>query len=157
MTPESKQDIRIALRTIAENHAATMRILQQTLNLLSDQLEHEPRNFRSRRSTVVLANSNAPFVDFGLLSIVHKGRHCFLGNTIPFRLIGKLIDRPNRYFSYRELRDEVWQCVVSDAAIRSVVKVLRAKLRKSRLHELAAAVDGSVARHYGLMLQRGER
>ena len=87
-----------------------------------------------------------------MLSIVHKGKRCFLGNTIPYRFIVKLIGRPNRYFSYDELCTDVWDGIRSESTVRSVVKVLRAKLRESCLNELADAIDGSVARHYALIL-----
>lgn len=68
--------------------------------------------------------------------------------------MAKLLGRPNRYFSYEELCAEVWKGIRSETAVRSVVKVLRSKLRSSRLHDLAAAIDGSVARYYGLFVNR---
>ena len=41
----------------------------------------------------------------------------------------------------------------SEAAVRSVVKVLRQKLATAGMHDLADAIDGTTARHYGLMLR----
>lgn len=152
MTPETKQDIRIALRTMAENHAATMTVLQRMLTELSAQLDGEQAKAARRSNSSRVLDSKFPAVDSSMLSVVHKGKRCFLGNTIPYRFIVKLIGRPNRYFSYDELCAEVWDGVRSESTVRSVVKVLRAKLRESRLHELADAIDGSVARHYGLIL-----
>ena len=39
-----------------------------------------------------------------------------------------------------------------DAAVHSAVKVLRRKLSAAGMADLAAAIDGSVSRHYALML-----
>lgn len=154
MTPKAKQDIRNALRTMVENHAATMTILQAMLNDLSAQLDSDRSDLERQPENFAVLGSQVPAIDGPMLSVVHRGKRCFLGNTIPYRLIVKLISKPNRYFSYHELTSDVWDGVRSEAAIRSVVKVLRAKLRKSRLHDLAAAIDGSVAKHYGLILDR---
>lgn len=150
MNPKAKQDIRNALRTIAENHAATMAVLERTLQDLAAELNDD----QPASSRTVKRDAGAPYVDLSLLSVVHRGKCCFLGDTFPFRLMAKLIGSPNRYFSYDELLADVWDCVRSRTAVRSVVKILRAKLRDARLDELAAAIDGSVKQHYGLILNR---
>lgn len=77
---------------------------------------------------------------------------CFLGNTLPFRLLERLAGRPNQLFRYDILLQDVWDCMRSKEAVRSVVKVLRQKLRSAGMADLAAAIDGSTANHYGLML-----
>lgn len=154
MKSETKRDIRSALRTIAENHAATMAVLERMLNDLAAQLDGERTSTAAPSSRHIKRDPYVPYIDWPMLSVVHRGRRCFLGDTFPFRLIAKLIGHPNRFFSYDELLGDVWDSVRSRTAVRSVVKVLRAKLRRSRLHELAEAIDGSVKRHYGLMLNR---
>ena len=151
MTPETKCDIRNALRAIADNHAATMTVLHKMLNDLSAQLDGE-RGDAALPIGVQVPTSKLPYVDTAMLSIVHGEHRCFLGNTIPYRFLVKLIGRPNRYFSYDELCADVWRGVRSEATVRSAVKIIRNKLRRALLHELANAIDGSVARHYGLIL-----
>lgn len=154
MKPDIKPGIRNALRIIAENHAATMAALEKMLLDPAAQLDgvqiNEPPRYKQREKR----DTNSLYVDPPMLSVIHCGKRCFLGNTIPFRLITKLIDNPNRYFSYDELFTDVWGGIRSETAVRSVVKVLRSKLRNSKLHELAKAIDGSVARHYGLIFGR---
>ena len=83
------------------------------------------------------------------------GRTCFLGNSLHFRLLGRLAQRPNSYFSYEDLFARVWDGGVrSDDAVRSVVKRLRRALRRAGLGDLAKAIDGSVPGHYALKLGR---
>ena len=154
MNPKAKQDIRNALRTIAENHAATMAVLEKMLHDLAAELDNDQLPSSSSVYRTGKRDAGDPYVDLSLLSVVHRGNRCFLGDTFPFRLMAKLIGSPNRYFSYDELLADVWDCVRSRTAVRSVVKILRAKLRDARLDELAAAIDGSVKQHYGLILNR---
>lgn len=154
MNPKAKQDIRNALRLIAENHAATMSVLEKTLQELTAQLKDDQPASSSPPARTVRRDRDAPYVDWPMLSVVHRGNCCFLGDTFPLHFIAKLVGNPNRYFSYDELLADVWDCIRSPTTVRSVVKVLRAKLRRARLHALAAAIDGSVKRHYGLILNR---
>jgi DNA-binding response OmpR family regulator len=57
--------------------------------------------------------------------------------------------------SHEQLQEEVWDAVRSRSAVRSVVKVLRAKLRKAGMTGLADAIDGHVAGHYALFIDGG--
>jgi DNA-binding response OmpR family regulator len=93
-------------------------------------------------------------IDRESLSVTFHGKTCFLSNTIPFKFLCHLARRPNTYISHEELLSEVWQGYRSDAAVRSVVKTLRAKLRQAGLAALAEAIDGSAAGHYSLKLDR---
>jgi DNA-binding winged helix-turn-helix (wHTH) protein len=86
------------------------------------------------------------------LSVTFQGKDCFLGNTLPFKFLSHLARRPNAYVSYEDLLADVWRGVRSDSAVRSVVKALRARLRRAGLDGLADAIDGTVAGHYALKL-----
>ena len=80
-------------------------------------------------------------------------RTCFLGNTLPFRLLARLAQRPNHFISYETLFRDVWNDeYTSPEALRSAVKVLRRKLMAAGMADLADAIDGSNSRHYALKL-----
>jgi len=85
--------------------------------------------------------------------VIHwRGKSCYLGNTLPFKFFERLARRPNQLVPCDQLLDDVWQCCRSREAMRSVVKVLRQKLGQAGMDDLADAIDGTTARHYGLML-----
>ena len=75
-----------------------------------------------------------------------------MGNTLPFKFLERLARRPNQLVPCDQLLDDVWECYRSREAMRSVVKVLRQKLGQAGMQDLARAIDGTTARHYGLML-----
>lgn len=95
---------------------------------------------------------DGPEIDRTMLSVSYLGRFCFLGNTLSLRLLERLLRRPNQYVSYAQLQDDVWKAVRTPAAVRSVVKELRAKLRLAGMEALADAIDGHTAGHYRLTL-----
>lgn len=92
-----------------------------------------------------------PKADVAVLSVCVGDHVCFLGNTLPFWLIARLLKRPNHYLPYSTLMDEVWKGPRSASAIRSVVRELRAKLRDAGLHQVANAIHGNVPGHYAYL------
>ncbi len=113
-------------------------------------------SLRNRRypATVLDHASGRLVADRGTLSINWDGRTCYLGFTLPFQLFEALARRPNRYIPVEDLLDEVWADVRSDAAVRSVVRDLRSRLRAAGMADLAEAIDGSNRGRYGLLLDR---
>ncbi len=93
-----------------------------------------------------------PRLDRQLFEVRYGDTACVLGNTLEFRLLERLLQRPNIYHTHDNLLSTVWKGVVSVDAIRSVVKTLRAKLRKANLEELADCIDGSKKGHYAIRL-----
>jgi DNA-binding response OmpR family regulator len=100
----------------------------------------------------IAGRNDHAIVDHDTLSIRWRGRTCCLGNTLAFWFFERLARCPGQLISHQQLLHEVWDGVRSKEAIRSVVKVLRQKLREAGMDELAAAVDGSSREHYGLKL-----
>jgi hypothetical protein len=85
------------------------------------------------------------------LVVTFRGRTCYLGNTLPFRLLARLAHRPGCYVTHDDLFTDVWDGAVrSGSVIRGTVKVLRQKLREAGMGDLAAAIDGSVPGRYAL-------
>jgi DNA-binding response OmpR family regulator len=101
-----------------------------------------PRNGSARSQITDRAN----------FSVRWGNRTCRLGNTLAFKLLDRLAQRPGLYLHYDKLLSEFWDCHTSPEAVRSTVKILRRKLRAAGMGDLAKAIDGSNSHHYGLKL-----
>ncbi len=93
-----------------------------------------------------------PIADRNTFSVHWHNRTCYLGNSLPFKLLEQLAHRPNQLIHCDRLLDDVWECRRSRESMRSVVKVLRRKLCQAGMEDLAEAIDGTTSHHYGLML-----
>jgi DNA-binding response OmpR family regulator len=152
MSTDKRDAIRRSLLKLVESY--TVELVEQTMALLDEAVsEPVPAYSPSLAPKSTQSKSRGLLIDGTLLTVTFRGRTCFLGNTLPFRLLARLAKRPNAYVPHQVLLDDVWQGPRSDSAIRSVVKVLRSKLRKSGLGELADAITGSQRGHYVLRLQ----
>jgi DNA-binding response OmpR family regulator len=154
MDADRRESVRRSLRALAESYAATMRLMEQTYALLSDELALDPLDYLARHTAAGQPTAGPePVVDEALLTVSFRGRACFLGNTLPFRLLVRLARRPNCYVTHDDLLADVWDGGLrSEGAVRSVVKVLRQKLRGAGLGDLADAIDGSSPGRYALRL-----
>jgi DNA-binding response OmpR family regulator len=155
MNAAKRELIRRTLRNLAESHAATIELMEQTLALLSEELAIDAVSFWKTREPPV----NTPqgrkylFIDSNRLQVGFRGRTCVLGNTLSFKLLERLARHPNIYVTHDELLSDVWHGVRSESAIRSVVKRLRQTLRQQGLPELADAIDGTSSGRYCLRLE----
>jgi hypothetical protein len=155
ITTEKKQLIRETLKTLAESHAATETLIEETISILSRILELGdnfpiPAADQAHRPTGS-SDSDAPAVDRATLSVIWQGRTCFLGNTLLFWFLNRLIQSRNRYVSHVDLLDDVWGGQRQSATIRGVAKRLRDRLVESGMDDLAHSIDGTVSGYYGLM------
>jgi DNA-binding response OmpR family regulator len=154
MTADRRESLRRSLQSLAESYAATMRLLQEAYALLTEEACTDPSGppQPSPPQPERYPDGRGLVVDEALLTVLYHGRSCYLGNSLPFRLLARLARHPNRYFTHDELLAEVWDGDRSPDAIRSVVKTLRQKLRQKGLDDLAAAIDGSASGRYALRL-----
>ncbi len=151
MNDAKREKIQRILRNLAESHAATIGLMEQTLSLLNEELAIDAISFwNSRISAKGRPSNRVPRVDHDRLQVHFRGKTCSLGNTLPFRFLTYLLQRPNKYVTYEELLHHVWDGRRSDAAVRSVVKRLRRRLRCEGMNELANAIDGSHAGRYAV-------
>jgi DNA-binding response OmpR family regulator len=104
------------------------------------------------RANAAGISGQSPVADRATFSVRWHDNTCYLGNSLPFRLMERLAYCPNQLIHRDRLLDEVWECRRSREAMRSVVKVLRRKLCQAGMEDLAEAIDGTTAHHYGLML-----
>ena len=153
METHRRAQIQRSLRSLADSYKVTMELMEQTLALFCEELSLDPLTyFRIHPSQAKRSGQHAFVIDPTLLSVTSRGKVCFLGNTLPFKLLCRLAQRPNTYVTYEDLLSEVWHGVRSDSAVRSVAKMLRCKLRQAGLTDLASAIDGTVPGHYSLKL-----
>ena len=152
MDPHRRLQIQRKLQRILAAHVAAMKALEETSAMLNAEFDLSMASSYQRPSSSPKKSTDRPFVNRSLLLVTHRGKSCFLGNTLPLRLIERLLRAPNQYVSHEQLWEEVWDAVRSRSALRSVVKVLRAKLRNAGMAGLADAIDGHVAGHYALLL-----
>jgi Transcriptional regulatory protein, C terminal len=153
MASPNRDQIRQTLRKMARTHSMAIALLEQTLSVLQLGSElDEYVNGTSDESGRIDSAQSRPIIDRTMLSVVYRGKSCFLGNTLPLKLFERLVHRPNQYLSYDFLMNEIWHGTRTNDAVRSVVKTLRQKLRRAGMPDLAAAIDGRSAGHYRLML-----
>lgn len=83
MKPETQREIRNALRTIAENHAATMAVLERMLNDLASQLDGDQCAVLSQSKDAARRKSGLPYIDTPMLSVIHRGNAASLVIRFP--------------------------------------------------------------------------
>ena len=133
----------------------TARSLRSSLLVVFDRVD-ELCDLLERRGPIPLRESASgparPALDVnrGMLSVLWKGRTCYLGYTLPFRLIERLAQRPGHYLRVDRLADDLWDGPRAASTVRSAVSDLRAKLVAAGMRDLASMIDGSNPGHYGL-------
>lgn len=154
MDPFRREQIQRSLRNLAASYSAALTILEDTLKLLDEEFALDPATYLQRRGVSGENDKDQRYlVNPKRLSVTFEGKTCFLGNSLPFKFLSRLAREPNAYVSHEELLTDVWNDrSVSDSALRSVVKMLRNKLRQDGLARLADAIDGTQPGHYSLKL-----
>lgn len=149
---QRKEQIARSLRQLTEIYRSNLTEYEQTIVTLSALLDLEAPPIFSRIVSMEQVPSNL-LADATTFCAIYRTRRCYLGNTLVFGLFRLLVSRLNRYVPYSELLAEVWkQEEKSPEAIRTVVQILRKKLRAASMVDLAEAIDGSNHGHYGLIL-----
>ena len=158
ITPEKKRLIQEALRCLAASHSAAVAQFEESIAVLTNALElggtvvdHAAESTFDQQSAGS-PDDDLPIADQTTFTVAWRGRSCFLGNTLLFRLFARLLRSRNRYVSHVDLLDEVWDGQREVSVVRGVAKRLRDQLTKAGMEDLAHAIDGTTSRHYGLML-----
>lgn len=157
MSEKRRNEIRDSLLKLIANYRAKSEDFEENLRVLCRKLELEELTIlRSEEkpgagAPKIKIGSGDLVIDRATFTVRWNGQSCFLNNSLPFRMLERLARRPNQFVSYEQLFDEVWGGGIrSRAAVRSVVKVLRQKLNRAGMREVARAVDGRTAGHYAL-------
>ena len=155
MIETREQQIRANVKRLAAIHAATISVLEESVTILEAELQVlslSPQKPDLQNEKDI--DPDQPLIDRSVMCVVYRGKRCFLGNTLMLKFMERLVCRANQYVSYNQLLSEVWNAVREPSSVRSVVKVLRAKLRAAGMAGLSNAIDGRVSGHYGLILNR---
>lgn len=144
----------------AERFARTTKALRTSLLAVLqyvDELSRIAEELGASSPTAVSTDDPAEAicrVDRRTLTVYWEDRACFLGYTLPFRLMERLAQRPNQYTPVERLMLDLWGGTKAPSTIRSAVSDLRKKLVAAGMTELAAMIDGSNPGHYGLVKKR---
>lgn len=153
MFSASYDHYRESLRQLAEGFAAIIAHYERTISLLEIELARPGRPLVGTTRSTRMRIGELRIQD-ETLTIAFREKRCFLGNTITLRLFRRLLQRRNQFIRHDELLTQVWDGIRSPSTIRSAVKMLRRQLRKAGMKEVADAIDGRTAGHYGLMTDR---
>jgi hypothetical protein len=154
MNSAQREFFRRTLQNLAESHAETLELLEQTFDLIGQELGIDAVTFLKARTgpPESAPSSRLLLLEPKRLQITYHGKACELSDT-PFRLLQRLARRPNTYVTYEDLFNDVWKEQRSDDAIRSAIKRLRQSLRKHGLDDVAKAIDGSRPGRYRLNVE----
>jgi hypothetical protein len=97
MDTRRREQIQRSLRSLAEAHRATMELMEETLALLCEELSLDPLTYLRTLPAPRDAPAAGPdlSIDPAVLSVRFQGKVCFLGNTLPFKFLRRLAQRPN--------------------------------------------------------------
>ena len=149
----SDDHYRESLRQLAEGYAIIIAHYERTIALLETELSR-PVPEQTSPSHAVRSRLGELHVLEETLTVVFRGKSCFLGNTIPLRLFRSLLVQRNQFVRHDDLLVHVWNGVRAPSTIRSAVKLLRRLLRDAGMKDVADAIDGSSAGYYRLMMDR---
>jgi DNA-binding response OmpR family regulator len=144
---------RESLRQLAEGYAAIIAHYERTISLLEAELARPARSSATSSSVTPSRSGELRILDETLM-VEFRGKRCFLGNTVTLRLFRRLLQGRNRFIRHDELLRQVWQGIRAPSTIRSAVKLLRKQLRDAGMKDVANAIDGHVAGHYALIVDR---
>lgn len=135
---KKERDLASVLAELASHHAVAAELAREAYDLVA--AGEKP----SRQSSIVengqvKRNCNL-VVSSAMCSVNWRGRCCILGPSLPLRLMHRLAQHPDRFFTYDMLMDEVWERRCSDAALRALVCRLRHALKDAGMPKLAAAI-----------------
>jgi hypothetical protein len=92
-------------------------------------------------------------IDLTQGTLAYRGRTWFLGNTIVLRLAERLGRCPAKWFSFDELREDVWCDLATDeATIGRTIRLLRSKLKKEQITSITIENSRRMKRHARLLL-----
>jgi DNA-binding response OmpR family regulator len=103
---------RPTLRSLAKAHASEMKLMEQMSSLLHEELTLDATIFwRTHGPPLGSMRSDHPLrIDHVRLTVRFRDKSCFLGNTLPFRLVDYLARHLNTYLTYTDLLKNVWEC-----------------------------------------------
>lgn len=133
-----KRDLASVLAELAIHHTAAAALTEEALDLVA--AEGTPPNCAVDDASSHTVHNGDLVVCSSMCSVQWRGQCCVLGPSLLLRLIFRLAQHPNRFYTYDMLMEEVWQRRCTDAALRALVRRLRKALVSSGMSDLAAAI-----------------
>jgi len=133
----TSNDLISVLAELASHHAAAAALAEKAHDLVAG--GESSRRLSTGGNGHVTRNGNL-VVSSAMCSVRWRGRCCVLGPSLLLRLMHRLAQHPERFFTYDMLMDEVWERRCSDAALRALVCRLRHALQDADMPDLAAAI-----------------
>lgn len=149
MSTDHARETEDLLRGLCAALATSLQQANHLLELFAGSHADERQPGKASRSPVPV-----DLVDETAFTVRWRSKECFLGYSIPFRVMRLLASHPGQYVTVEQLLDEAWGGTRSASAVRTAISGLRAKLIASGMAPLAAAIDGSNSGHYALCLDR---
>ena len=131
-----------AFAELATLHAAAATTAERAWSALAEQDEADMRQMPCARCQHRQLPTGRPLANAATFSVAWQGRRCDLGPSILFKLIQRLLRRPDRFYPYDVLMDDVWDRRCSNTTVRSAVKRLRRALCDAGMRDLADAIRG---------------
>jgi hypothetical protein len=108
----------------------------------------------SPQSNDCLIVKNGLVIDPTQFTVACRGQQCVLGNTIPFALAERLARAEGRWFSFDELRDDVWKdSQALDTTIGRTLRLLREKLNKAGVTGITIENPRKMKKHARLLIR----
>lgn len=145
-----------ALAELSALHAAAAEAADRAWTALAKHADDDLEGTLDVALGVRRSLTNHPLVNTSTFTVEWLGRSCELGPSVPFKLMQRLLRRPDRYLAYQVLMADVWDRRCSHAAVRSAVKRLRSRLCAAGMRELAEGIRGRGG-CYGLFIHRDGR
>lgn len=147
MTTEDVRRLFALSNQLAENLTAAVLCAEEIREVVRDRVAGDP-SLSNTRSRPVIVIRERPVLNELSKRVFWKGRSAHLGNTQYFRILDRLARRPNQYVTHLDLMREVWENEEMPlSTVRSVVRILRQKLRDDDMGELADAIRGHNGRY----------
>jgi len=140
-----------AFAELAALHAAAAAAAERAWSVLAKHDDLDVQGIACARCGSYQLPADRPRIDAATFTVEWHGRRCSLGPSILFKLLQRLLRRPDRYCPYDILMADVWERRCSNTTVRSAIKRLRRALCQAGLDDLAEAIRGR-GQCYGLIL-----
>jgi len=91
-------------------------------------------------------------IDKDQFTVAYRDKKCFLGNTILFYLAERLGRTPGKWFSFGELKDDVWDVHTVDSTVGRTLRRLRQAMKEAGVIGIAIDTPRNMAKYARLRI-----
>lgn len=141
----------MAQRRISSDSQSQLRALEARVQTLSDlhvqtslALEKVRVELRLLLAERLQSPRSVPILDRSRFVVGWARHECSLGPTILFRLMERLLRRPDHFITHEQLLNDVWSGDSrADSTVRSALRHLRRRLRQAGMQRLANCIHAA--------------